>query len=72
MNTDILKLTPARIRRAIKREGANITWLAERCNVSRSTMHRYIDKPGSMPVSVWAEMVHCLNLQNSNDETGHN
>lgn len=72
MKTDILKLTPTRIRRAIKREGANITWLANQCNVSRSTMHRYIDKPGSMPVSVWAHMVQCLNLQRGEDETREN
>jgi len=72
MKTDILKLTPTRIRRAIKSEGANITWLAEQCNVSRSTMHRYIDKPGTMPVSVWAHMVRCLNLQHCDNEAGKN
>ena len=61
-NTNHLILTTAQIRRAMKREGATITWLAERCDVSRSTMHRYIDKPGHMTVSVWATMVDALNI----------
>jgi len=53
---------PAQINAAIRRENVTATALAKRCKISRSTLYRYINEPGSMPVSVWVVMVNALNL----------
>lgn len=64
MRPEQLILKPRQIRAAQKREGMSLTALAKKCAVSRSTMYRYIDKPGTMPVSVWATVVRELDLYN--------
>jgi predicted DNA-binding transcriptional regulator AlpA len=47
---------------AIRREGVTVTAMAQRCGVSRSTFYRYMEKPGTMPVSVWVTVMDELNL----------
>lgn len=68
MRAKNLILKPRQITQALKREGKTLTELANECNVSRSTLYRYVKRPGTMPVSVWVTIVDSLHLNTWGDD----
>ena len=49
---------------AIRNRETSISATALAVGVHRCTMHRYLNDPGSMPVSVWFKIVEVLEMNN--------